>query len=325
MIVSWMTTNRCNLKCAHCYQGADERNEGEITTSEARTMISQIARAGFKVMIFSGGEPLLRSDIFELVSHAASCGLRPVLGSNGTLITTEIARHLKSSGACAIGISIDSTDSDKHDAFRGAQGAYRATLSGIEACKEAGLAFQVHTTVTDWNRDEICDITRFAKELGAMNHSVFFLVPVGRGADIAHEIIGVEQNEQLLADILRAGRESGIDVKPTCAPQFMRVADQIGIKTRYTRGCLAGLTYCVVGSEGIVRPCAYMKEQAGDVRKQPFDEIWRTSPVFQKLRSRAYKGSCGACEYGSVCGGCRARAAHYHGGDILEQDDYCAW
>lgn len=325
MIVSWITTNRCNLKCAHCYQNAAECNERELSTLEAKAMISQIARAGFKVMIFSGGEPLLRNDIFELVAHAASCGLHPVFGSNGTLITLSVARRLKSSGACAMGISIDSVNREKHDSFRGVRGAYEATLSGIGACREVGLPFQVHTTVTDWNRGEVCAITRFAKQLGAMNHSVFFLVPVGRGADITHEIIGVEQNEKLLADLLRTGQKVGIEVKPTCAPQFMRVADQIGVETRYSRGCLAGLSYCVVGTEGIVRPCAYMQEQAGDVRKQPFDEIWRTSPIFQKLRTQAYKGSCGVCEYGSVCGGCRARAAYYHGGDILEQDDYCAW
>ena len=120
-------------------------------------------------------------------------------------------------------------------------------------------------------------------------------------------------------------RDAGIEVKPTCAPQFMRIAEQIGVETRYTRGCLAGLTYCVVGSEGIVRACAYMTEDAGDVRKQPFDEIWRTSPVFQELRTQAYKGACGSCDYKGVCGGCRARAAYYHDGDILAQDDYCAW
>lgn len=325
VIVSWMTTNCCNLMCAHCYQNADERNERELSTLEAKVMISQIAQAGFKVMIFSGGEPLLRGDIFELVEHAASCGLRPVFGTNGTLITPKAARRLKSAGACAMGISIDSVKREEHDSFRGVQGAYEAALSGIEACREARLPFQIHTTVTDWNREEICDITRFAKELGAMNHSIFFLVPVGRGADITDEIIGIEQNEKLLADILLTGREVGMEVKPTCAPQFMRIADQIGIETRYSRGCLAGLTYCVVGSEGIVRPCAYMQEVAGDVRSQPFDEIWRTSPLFQKLRTQAYKGSCGVCEYESVCGGCRARAAFYHDGDVLEQDDYCAW
>lgn len=122
----------------------------------------------------------------------------PGIRRNGTLITQDVARKLKAAGACAMGISIDSLDTEKHDKFRGINGAHAATLAGIEACKSVGLPFQVHTTVVDWNRDEVCDITRFAKELGATNHSVFFLVPVGRGKDISDESIDVEQNEQRL-------------------------------------------------------------------------------------------------------------------------------
>ena len=119
--------------------------------------------------------------------------------------------------------------------------------------------------------------------------------------------------------------EVSIAIKPTCAPQFTRVAKQMGVETRFTRGCLAGLTYCVIGSQGIVRPCAYMTEEAGDVRITPFDEIWHESEVFKALRSEHYDGSCGVCDYKDVCGGCRARAAYYHEGDILAQDDYCAY
>ena len=315
--------NRCNLKCEHCYQDAAECDSRELTTAEGKAMIEQIARAGFKIMIFSGGEPLMRDDIFELVAHAAAQGLRPVFGSNGTLITDEVARKLKEAGACSMGISIDSLDAAKHDAFRGVAGA--DTLAGIEACKRAGLDFQIHTTVVDWNRDEVCDITDFAQSIGAVNHSIFFLIPVGRGKYIEETSLKVLENEALLQDIMRKAAEVDIDVKPTCAPQFTRVADQLGIPTRYTRGCLAGLTYCVVGSEGIVRPCAYMTEDAGDVREQPFDEIWATSPVFERLRTQAYGGNCGECDHKEHCGGCRARAAYYHDGDYMAQDDYCAY
>ena len=183
-----------------------------------------------------------------------------------------------------MGISIDSLDAAKHDAFRGVAGAHADTLAGIEACKRAGLDFQIHTTVVNWNRNEICDITDFAQSIGAVNHSIFFLIPVGRGKYIEETSLKVLENEALLQDIMRKAADVDIDVKPTCAPQFTRVADQLGIPTRYTRGCLAGLTYCVIGSEGIVRPCAYMTENAGDVREQPFDEIWATSPVFERLR-----------------------------------------
>ena len=238
-------------------------------------------------MIFSGGEPLMRDDIFELVAHAAAQGLRPVFGSNGTLITDEVARKLKEAGAYSMGISIDSLDAAKHDAFRGVAGAHADTLAGIEACKRAGLDFQIHTTVVDWNRDEVCDITDFAQSIGAVNHSIFFLIPVGRGKYIEETSLKVLENEALLQDIMRKAAEVDIDVKPTCAPQFTRVADQLGIPTRYTRGCLAGLTYCVVGSEGIVRPCAYMTEDAGDVREQPFDEYLGDEP---RVRAPAHAG-----------------------------------
>ena len=135
MIVSWMTTNQCNLKCAHCYQDAEEATDKELSTDEGKKMIDEIARAGFKVMIFSGGEPLMRPDIYELVAHAAENGLRPVFGSNGTLITPEVAVRLKEAGACAMGISVDSLVPEKHDKFRGLPNAYDLTMAGIEACR----------------------------------------------------------------------------------------------------------------------------------------------------------------------------------------------
>lgn len=323
-IVSWMTTNRCNLKCEHCYQDADQASSRELSTAEAKAMIDQIARAGFNIMIFSGGEPLLRDDIFDLVAHAAAQGLRPVFGTNGTLLTPDTARRLKQAGAAAMGISVDSLEPAKHDHFRGVPGSFDATMAGIEACRSAGLPYQVHTTVLEWNQDEICDITDFAVENGALAHYVFFLVPVGRGVYLQEQSLKVLENENLLRKIMEKQRTSPLTIKPTCAPQFVRIAQQLGVKTRFTRGCLAGLTYCVIGNEGIVRPCAYMTESAGDVREQPFDEIWETSPLFLKLRTRAYSGTCGTCDYKEGCGGCRARAAYYHDGDVLAQDDYCA-
>ena len=325
MIVSWMTTNKCNLTCKHCYQDAcPDACANELTTDEARTLIDQIAAAGFKIMIFSGGEPLMRPDIYDLVAYAASKGLRPVFGTNGTLITTEVAGRLKECGACAMGISLDSLDRAKHDSFRGLEGAWDATVAGMRACREVGLPFQIHTTVLDWNEHEVCDITDFAVEHGAIAHYIFFLIPVGRGKYINDTSLKVAANERLLRQIMAKQAEVSIDVKPTCAPQFTRVAEQLGVKTRFERGCLAGLTYCIVSPEGVVRPCAYMTEDAGSVREQPFDEIWKTSPVFERLRTREYGGSCGTCDFRAGCGGCRARAAYYHDGDFMAQDDYCA-
>lgn len=320
-----MTTNTCNLACAHCYQDAQEATDAELSTAEAQKMIGEIARAGFKTMIFSGGEPLMRKDIFELIECASSFGLRPVLGSNGTLITPSIAYKLKHAGACSIGISIDSLNTKRHDAFRGVDNALRMTLDGIAACKEVGLPFQIHTTVMDWNTTEICDITDFAEHIGAKAHFIFFLIPVGRAKNIEDTMLAAKENEELLKAILVKSQNVSIPVKPTCAPQFMRIADQLDINTPYHKGCLAGLTYCVIGSEGKVRPCAYMTEEAGDVRVQKFDDIWHESSLFKALRTQAYSGACGICEFKEVCGGCRARAAGYHQGDVLAQDDCCAY
>lgn len=327
MIVSWMTTNQCNLTCSHCYQDAGDAKEAELTTQEGKELIDGIARAGFKIMIFSGGEPLMRPDIYELVSYASGKGLRPVFGTNGMLITKEVAQKLKDAGAMAMGISLDSLDEKKHNAFRGHPEAFSRTIQGMKNCKEVGLPFQIHTTVMDWNKEEICDIIDFAVEMGAITEQIFFLIPVGRGVLIEKNAVEVMEYENLLRTIMEKQKQVDIPIKPTCAPQFTRVAKQLGvdINERYTRGCLAGLTYCIISPTGKVRPCAYMVEEAGDVHEMLFDEIWKSSPVFGQLRTQDYQGTCGKCGYKEICGGCRARAAYYHEGDILQEDSYCAF
>ncbi len=327
MIVSWMTTNQCNLKCSHCYQDAGNKKDAELTTAEGKQLIDQIARAGFKIMIFSGGEPLMRPDIYELVAYAASKGLRPVFGTNGMLITEEVAQKLKDSGAAAMGISLDSLDEAKHNKFRGHPEAYARTVQGMKNCRKVGLPFQIHTTIMDWNKDEVCHIIDFAVEMGAMAQYLFFLIPVGRGVYIEDTAVEVMEYENLLRTIMEKQKQVSIPIKPTCAPQFTRVAKQLGVQLdqRFTRGCLAGLTYCIISPIGKVRPCAYMVEEAGDVHETPFDEIWKNSPLFQQLRTQNYKGACGKCGYKAICGGCRARSAYYHDGDIMQEDSYCAF
>ncbi|WP_029201289.1 putative heme d1 biosynthesis radical SAM protein NirJ2 [Oribacterium sp. NK2B42] len=327
MIVSWMTTNSCNLKCKHCYQDAGDKKAEELTTDEAKKLIDGIQRAGFRIMIFSGGEALTRPDIFELVSYAKEKGLRPVFGTNGTLLTEGVVEKLKDAGAGAMGISLDSLDAKKHNEFRGDDRAYEKTMEGIENCRKLGLPFQLHVTVMDWNRDEILDIVDFGVKVGAVAVYIFFLIPVGRGKMIEDHQVQVEAYEQLLKDIMLKQNEVPITIKPTCAPQFMRVAKQLDVKVspRFSRGCLAGLTYCIVSPVGKVRPCAYMLEEAGDIREKEFDYIWKNSDLFRKLRTKDYKGSCENCGYKDSCGGCRARAAYYNNGDILAEDPYCAY
>jgi len=325
MIISWNTTNACNLNCPHCYRDASKALPDELTTSEAKAMLQQISEARFMIMIFSGGEPLLRDDIFELVEHARGLGLRPVFGTNGTLLNRETVKRLKESGAAAMGISLDSTDAEKHDRFRGVPGGFDKTMEGMKNCREFGLRFQIHTTVMDWNYDEIEQITDLAIESGATAHHIFFLVPTGRAAHLASGIMKAEKYEELLERIMDRQEEVPIELKPTCAPQFMRIAKQKGMKMRFTRGCIAGIAYCLIGPTGNVQPCAYLDMNLGNVREMPFTEIWQNNEVFKELRTMEYSGSCGRCDYKDVCGGCRARAAYYHKGDYMASEPWCTY
>ena len=325
MIVSWNTTNACNMYCDHCYRDAGCKAEEELSTAEAKTLLEQIARAGFKIMIFSGGEPLMRPDIVELVAYAASLGLRPVFGTNGTLITLEMAQKLKAAGAMGMGISLDSMDREKHNAFRKFPGAWEGAVQGMRNCRAAGLPFQIHTTVMEWNNHELEDLTDFAVAEGAVAHHFFFLVPTGRAKTIEAESLRAEAYEDTLTRIMKKQQEVDIELKPTCAPQFLRIAAQMGMKTRFRRGCLAGMAYCIISPRGKVQPCAYLNMELGDVRQTPFDEIWKNSEVLNKLRTLEYSGGCGSCEYKRACGGCRARAAYYHEGDYMAEEPWCLY
>ena len=325
MIVSWNTTNACNMYCAHCYRDAGCKAEEELSTQEAKTLLEQIARAGFKIMIFSGGEPLTRPDILELVAYATKLGLRSVFGTNGTLITMDMAQKLKAAGAMGMGISLDSLDKTKHDEFRRFAGAWDGAVRGMRNCRAVGLPFQIHTTVMDWNQAELEDMTDFAVELGAVAHHFFFLVPTGRARTIEEESLRAEAYEDVLTRIMKKQQQVSIELKPTCAPQFMRIADQLGMKTRFHRGCLAGTSYCIISPRGKVQPCAYLNMELGDVRETPFDEIWKNSDVLQKLRTLDYKGGCGSCNYKRACGGCRTRAAYYHDGDYMAEEPWCLY
>lgn len=325
MIISWNTTNRCNMTCKHCYRDAGAEFKDELNTDEAKSLIEEIAKAGFKIMIFSGGEPLMRPDIFELVEHAVKFKLRPVFGSNGTLITKEIAQKLKEIGTMGIGISLDSLDSAKHNGFRGLERGWEETVKGMENCREAGLSFQVHTTVMDWNYEEILDITDFAVKIGAVAHHIFFIVPTGRAINIKDEFLNTQQYENLLINIVNKQKEVNIEVKPTCAPQFMRIAKQQGVSYRFSKGCLAGISYCIINPRGDVQPCAYLDMSIDNVRNTPFSEVWNNNSILKQLRTLDYKGKCGICIYKNSCGGCRARAAFYNDGDYMGEETLCVY
>lgn len=310
--------------CDHCYRDAGVRSEDELSTDEARKLIEEIKKAGFQIMIFSGGEPLMRPDIYELATFATNLGLRAVMGTNGSLITAEVARQIKEAGFMAAGVSLDSLDPVKNNNFRKLDNAYQLTVEGMHNLKEAGVPFQIHTTVMDWNVMELEAITDFAIGVGAMAHHVFFLVPTGRAINIEDEALKVVEYERTLARLMEKQREVPIEIKPTCAPQFIRVADKKGIPLRFSKGCLAGISYCIISPTGDVQPCAYLDMRLGNVKEQPFDRIWLENKELQRLRTMEYEGKCGICDFKERCGGCRARA-NYYNGDFMGEDTWCLY
>jgi radical SAM protein with 4Fe4S-binding SPASM domain len=308
-IISWNTTFKCNLNCSHCYLNAqDKAKKEELTTNQGKSLIDQIAKVSKPILILSGGEPLLRDDIFELATYALQKGLRVTMGTNGTLIDDAVAKKLLDVGIRKVAISLDSSEPVIHNNLRGTQDAWQKAVEGIKACIRNGIGVQVNVTVTQQNYEDIDNVVSFSKSLGVRDFHVFFLVPTGRGKTISD--ISPAMYESMVIGILKKYAPSDLTVKPTCAPQFMRIACQMGLETtRWSRGCIAGLSYCRIYPSGEVTPCPYLPIALGNIKDKDFQEIWSRSPILEKMRDfDNLKGKCHDCSYREVCGGCRARA-----------------
>ncbi len=326
-------TRRCNLACAHCYLDAETLKQGspdELKTDEVTALLDQIATRGTDTMVvLTGGEPLLRRDLEQLVSHGSELGLSVVVGTNGVLLSEHRVKSLQAAGAMGIGISLDSLDSSSHDDFRGHAGSWEKTLAGMEACRSNGLAFQVHFSVTEKNADEIGAMVDFATNVGAHVLNVFFLICTGRGESMSD--ITPQRYEQVLEELIDAQTKTDLIIRARCAPHFKRVAYQRDPTARLTRadgyeggGCLAGIHYCRVTPEGGVTACPFIPEVENNLREVSFWEIWDNSPTFSQLRNPQLGGKCGACDYRILCGGCRARPRAL-GGTLMDSDPWCVY
>ncbi len=336
-LVAWELTNACNLACIHCRASAiKEPSQDELSTAEAKHFVDELAE--YKpIIILTGGEPLLRADVYEIARYATGRGLRVVLATNGTLLTHEIARRLKEAGIQRVSISIDGATPHTHDTFRGEHGAFEAALRGIEILKQEGISFQINTTITKRNLDEIPRIYDLALDLKASALHIFLLVPTGRGEEIVEDEIPPQDYERVLNWFYDKSKYKKLQLKATCAPHYFRImrqrakAEGISITKEthgfeaMTKGCLGGSAFCFVSSKGDVYPCGYLPALAGNIRQKPFAMIWEKSHVFNDLRDpNRLKGKCGACEYRTVCGGCRARA-YAATGDYLDEEPYCVY
>ena len=315
LIVAWETTAACNLSCRYCRACATPAPEpDELNTKEALAFLDSIAPLQ-PMLILSGGEPLLRPDIFQIIRHAVSSGMRVSLASNGTRITPEVADEIAASGVTRVSISLDGASAEKHDLSRG-PGSFRAALNGLENLR-GKVDFQINFTITKKNESEVSNIFDLAEKVGAKALHFFFLVPTGRGQE--EDLITPERQEEILIQIDQE-RSRGMEVQVTCAPQYARLARQG--KDRRKGGCLAGKSFVFVSRKGDVYPCGYFPLRVGNIRENNFIDIWENSAELQALRERNLKGKCGRCSFSKSCGGCRARA-YAKTGDYLGPDPSC--
>ncbi len=340
-LIAWEITRSCNLFCSHCRASStSEQYANELPTQECFSVIDSILEIGKPIVILSGGEPLLRKDFFDIAKYAASRGLRVVVGSNGTLVTKEIAAKMKEIPISRVSISIDFPTPGLQDQFRGMPGAFDAALRGIQNAISSGIDVQINSTITKLNARYMDDLLSLALDLGVVAFHPFMLVPTGRGKELESEELPPEEYERILRWIYDKQMELGerIFFKPTDAPHYVRVMLQQNKKSKarrtpdaqgemnaLTRGCLAGIGFCFISHVGRVQGCGYLDVEAGNVRNQSFSAIWRESSLFNKLRDySSIQGKCGICEYKKVCGGCRARA-YEATGDYLAEEPYCIY
>ena len=350
-LLFWETTTKCNLACAHCRRL--ETNETailDLSTNQAKNLIEQLADLGRNqpqtpVLVFSGGEPLCREDLFELVDHSQKTGIITALATNGTLIDSDIAKQIKKSGTSRVAVSLDGATADVHDSLRQIEGAFEKTLNGIKLLSNEKIPFQINVTLTKRNAGQLKDIYELAKSLGAVALHIFMLVPVGCGQILAEEdMLSAQQYEQKLIEISALENLGELQVKVTCGPHYQRIIRQQGLSfhnhgsaTKNTpvpgenkhktisRGCLAGIGILFVSHQGDVFPCGYLPVKCGNILEEKLSEIWYKSDDLACMRdSEALEGKCGICSYRQVCGGCRARA-YAATGNYMAEEPFCVY
>jgi radical SAM protein with 4Fe4S-binding SPASM domain len=346
-LVVWDYTYKCNLNCKHCYSNAGALPRDELGTEEALSVVDQLADFGVVSLAFSGGEPLMRKDFFEVAKHAVDSGLYVSLATNGTLLNKQTTRRLKEIGIHYVEISIDGSDAKTHDEFRGVNGAFERAIAGLKNCVEEDLCASVAVTATKRNFKEIPKILELSEKVGAQRFALFNFVPTGRGAEMVSQDLSPEEREEVMLFLLdRLLSNSKVTILTT-TPQLARVAvahqhisqgeiflplahmqtSKVSSKAAaladFIGGCGAGRLYCSISPEGDVHPCVFLPIKIGNLKTDKFENLWLNSETFKILRNREnLKGACGKCPFKYICGGCRARAyAYCH--DILASDPGC--
>lgn len=332
----WESTIRCNLACAHCRRlESNDAADADLSTSEGESLIAQLAglsrrRGQPPVLVFSGGEPLCRGDIFDLIENARRRGIIVALATNGTLIDSDKARRIRDSGVVRVSISLDGATSDVHDRMRQIPGAFEQALEGIRCLREQGVPFQINATLTKQNAAQLPELHELARSLGAIALHLFMLVPVGCGQALAAtDMLSPQEYEQILRQVCDFETRGPIQIKVTCGPHYERIKRQLRAESSAvhppSKGCLAGLGVLFVSHRGDVYPCGYLPVNCGNILETTLTKIWDENADLARLRNPDdLKGKCGVCGYKRSCGGCRARAFGLTG-DYMAEEPFCAY
>ena len=339
-IVIWEVTRACQLHCMHCRAEAQRhRDPRELTTIEGLKLIDGIAAMAHPLLVFTGGDPLEREDLFEFIAHAKARGLEVAMTPSATpRVTKEKLALAKEAGLSRCAFSLDGSVASIHDRFRGTKGSYDLTIGALDNLRELGLPIQLNTTVSRYNVDDLPRIADIAQEYNAALWSLFFLVPTGRGRE--QDMVSAETAERIMEWLYEQARVRSFGIKTTAAPHYRRVVLQ------HQKELLAGASQLPTGRPDLLRPrqsvndgngfvfishigdvypSGFLPVNAGNVRQSSLSDIYRNDPIFQALRdSSMLKGRCGACEFKAVCGGSRARA-YAMTGDYLQEDPACAY
>lgn len=330
----WEVTAACNLNCIHCHAASGKPHPHELSTDEGKRLIDQLAEVdGFRTLVYSGGEPLVRPDIFDLLKHSKDVGFANIIATNGILIDEEMAWKLKEHGVVCNAISIDASDPDIHNFVRNSPKAFDLALRAIEATRKAGILLQINTTAMEYNMENLSDLIDFVDQHDASIMLMYQLVAVGRGGKIERATLKKSANENLSRLIAQKQKQTRAIIEPVAGPQYWPyILEKKGIQNgllikiaeQVFHGCAAGRGFVYIKANGEVWPCPFVEVNTGNVREKPFSEIYEEAPVFKNLRNREnlLKGLCGDCRYKKICGGCRGRAWAYSG-DYLAEDPRC--
>ncbi len=329
-------TPRCNLNCIHCRTSASMNLKDKLSFSDVKGVIDEISKEFRPVVVLTGGEPLLRSDVFDISDYIKSKGMRVGLATNGTLVNEDIALKIKKH-IDIVSLSLDGSKAQVHDDFRKVKGAFDATVRAAKILKEIGVDFIVNSSFTKRNQHDIKNTYKLAKSLGAKAWYMFMIVPTGRAKELWDELIDKDDYYEILKWHFELElKEKEMLVRPTCAPEYYALVDierkkqninferrTLKFSTGGAKGCVAGQLISFIGYDGEIKPCSYFLRSAGNVLKDGFLKVWHESKIFKDMRDfGSYNNKCAHCRYINVCGGCRARADAYYG-DYMALDPYC--